>query len=118
MARWAARPSSKLGVIERFSSTASWNRRTTLPTARMRPSTPASVGGSAFETRTVIVYYRLGKLSITPALPAGMHVRITGEYLLPVAFEDDWQKYAIDESTTGSYKVSVKEILPVELNII
>ena len=67
--------------------------------------------------RTVTILYREGRIAISPALPAGIVIRLSGVYLLPVCFDDDWMRFSIDESTVGGFKVNVTEILPVELGI-
>lgn len=58
-----------------------------------------------------------GKITISQAIPSGWRITAAGIYHLPVCFEDDWQKFSVDEGGISSYKVRLRELLPVELGI-
>jgi uncharacterized protein (TIGR02217 family) len=65
----------------------------------------------------VIVNLHQGKITIAPALPQGYQIRVSCTYHVPVAFSQDWQKFAIDDAGLSSFQIGLEEILPVELGI-
>lgn len=65
----------------------------------------------------VTLDFNEGKLLFNTPPPAGHSILVSGVYHLPVAFTEDWQKYSIDEATTGSISIGLEEVLPVELGL-
>ncbi len=63
--------------------------------------------------------FHTGKLTFTVApYPPDNVIKVSCTYHLPVTFEDDWQRFQVDEGGISAFKVRLRELLPVELGIV
>jgi hypothetical protein len=67
----------------------------------------------------VTLYQWTGKvvIGVTNVIPANWKIRVRCVYHVPVTFEDDWQRFKVDDGGISSFRVRLRELLPVELGI-
>jgi uncharacterized protein (TIGR02217 family) len=62
--------------------------------------------------------FHQGKIIFDSPAPDDCIIKVSCVYHVPVVFSEDWQKFSIDDGGTGEFKISLEELLPVELGIV
>jgi len=85
-----------------------------IPAGDAIPTTSVgTVGGVGFT-----FYWKEGKVVFGSTPSNGTTVQInSGQYHLPVCFSEDWQRMRIDESAISEFRISLQEILPIEIGL-